>query len=531
MSPEKPWKHFLEWFREIPELGIALDVSRMGMTQIWWNSMREPMAIALKEMEHIEAGDLANPDEQRRVGHYWLRDPGLAPENSLAKKISSVQREIISFSGSVLSGELAAPDDRPFRNLLLIGIGGSTLGPRFVRDALEEPDSKGLETFFIDNSDPDGIDRIFAQIGDGWPETLVLVISKSGSTPETRNGMLEVRRVFTREGLNFPRQAVAVTGEGSTLGQQSEKEGWLRVFPMWDWVGGRTSVTSAVGLLPAALQGIDTEAFLEGARLMDGLTRARETRQNPAALLALAWHHAGNGKGDRAMVVLPYKDRLESLSRFLQQLLMESLGKEKDLKGNTVEQGLTVYGNKGSADQHSYIQQLRDGRSDFFVTFIEVLEERRSRRSEVEDGISSGDYLQCFLLGTRESLTGKKRPSMLITLERLDPQGLGALIALFERAVGIYAQLIGINAYHQPGVETGKKEVQRILALKTRLLGFISKHPGKGFSAVELSYSASAGASVEIVFRLLEQLRVNGRISCTAEPDPASRKYSFAREG
>ena len=112
MSPGKHWNRFLEWYRDIPELGMALDVSRMGMIQIWWNSMRKPMTMALKEMEHIEAGDLANPDEQRMVGHYWLRDPGLAPENNLAEKISTVQREIISFSGSVLSGELAARFDR-----------------------------------------------------------------------------------------------------------------------------------------------------------------------------------------------------------------------------------------------------------------------------------------------------------------------------------------------------------------------------------------------------------------------------------
>ena len=98
MSPEKPWKRFLEWYYEIPELGIALDVSRMGMTETWWNSMREPMAMAMKEMEYIEAGDLANPDEQRMVGHYWLRDPGLAPGINLAEIILSAQREIISFS-------------------------------------------------------------------------------------------------------------------------------------------------------------------------------------------------------------------------------------------------------------------------------------------------------------------------------------------------------------------------------------------------------------------------------------------------
>ena len=147
-------------------------------------------------------------------------------------------------------------------------------------------------------------------------------------------------------------------------------ESWLARFPMWDWVGGRTSQMSAVGLVPAALQGIDIQKFLDGAKACDDQTRIPEFQQNPAAQLALMWHFAGNGRGDRNMVILPYKDRLELFSRYLQQLVMESLGKERDLEGRLVNQGLTVFGNKGSTDQHAFVQQLRYGRNDFFVTFI-----------------------------------------------------------------------------------------------------------------------------------------------------------------
>jgi len=142
---------------------------------------------------------------------------------------------------------------------------------------------------------------------------------------------------------------------------------------MWDWVGGRTSVFSSVGLLPAALQGLDINAFLYGAKMMDDFTRNPEVSKNPAALLAWMWFHAGGGRGEKAMVMLPYKDRLLLFSRYLQQLVMESIGKENDLVGKKVNQGLTVYGNKGSTDQHAFVQQLRDGTADFFVTFIEVL--------------------------------------------------------------------------------------------------------------------------------------------------------------
>ena len=148
---------------------------------------------------------------------------------------------------------------------------------------------------------------------------------------------------------------------------------WLARFPMWDWVGGRTSETSAVGLLPMALQGFDVDAFLEGAMECDKITRINNVKVNPAALLALMWCYIGNDKGAKDMVILPYKDRLELISRYLQQLVMESLGKERDLDGNVVHQGIAVYGNKGSTDQHAYIQQLRDGLNNFFATFIEVL--------------------------------------------------------------------------------------------------------------------------------------------------------------
>ncbi len=199
---------------------------------------------------------------------------------------------------------------------------------------------------------------------------------------------------------------------------------------MWDWVGGRTSELSAVGLLPAALQGFDIDALLAGARAMDEVTRNTNPRQNPAALLALMWYHAGKGKGQKDMVVLPYKDRLELFSRYLQQLVMESLGKEKDLSGAIVHQGLAVYGNKGSTDQHAYVQQLREGINNFFVVFIEVLKDRAGPSMEVDPGVTSGDYLSGFLQGTRRALFENDRESITITLNAVSPESIGTLIAL-----------------------------------------------------------------------------------------------------
>jgi glucose-6-phosphate isomerase len=277
---------------------------------------------------------------------------------------------------------------------------------------------------------------------------------------------------------------------------------------MWDGVGGRTSELSPVGLLPAALQGIDFRAMLEGARAMDAATRAGTVRQNPAALLALAWHVAGRGRGARDMVVLPYKDRLELFSRYLQQLVMESLGKERDLRGQIVHQGIAVYGNKGSTDQHAFVQQLREGVDNFFVTFVEVLQDRAGNSMDVEPGITSGDYLSGFYQGTRAALTENGRPNMTITIDWVDADHLGKLIALFERAVGLYAGLVGINAYHQPGVEAGKKAAAEVIAVQNRVFEALRAARGRPMRADEVA-SIAGLEDVETVFLVLRHLAAN----------------------
>src|SRR5262249_21747043 len=160
--------------------------------------------------------------------------------------------------------------------------------------------------------------------------------------------------------------------------------------------------------------------MLAGAAAVDELTRVTTTRSNPAALLALMWHYVGKGRGEKDMVVLPYKDRLLLFSRYLQQLVMESLGKEKDRKGRVVRQGISVYGNKGSTDQHAYVQELREGLANFFVTFIRVAEDRRGESMIVGEGATSGDYLLGFLEGTRRALFDNDRESITIGLPRVD---------------------------------------------------------------------------------------------------------------
>jgi len=293
------------------------------------------------------------------------------------------------------------------------------------------------------------------------------------------------------------------------MDRMAKKEGWIARFPMWDWVGGRTSETSAVGLLPAALQGIDIDALLEGARLCDEVTRNKDTRVNPSALLSLMWYHATGGSGKKDMVILPYKDRLQLFPKYLQQLIMESLGKERDLSGQIVHQGISVYGNKGSTDQHAYVQQLREGVNNCFITFIEVLRDRRGRSLMVDGKVTSGDYLNAFFQGTRRAFSEKDRESITLTIEQIDARSVGTLIALYERAVGFYASLINVNAYHQPGVEAGKKAAGLVIQLQIKALTFLRKERGMSFTSEEIASAIGSPEEVEMVFKLLEHASAN----------------------
>jgi glucose-6-phosphate isomerase len=267
---------------------------------------------------------------------------------------------------------------------------------------------------------------------------------------------------------------------------------------------------SAVGLLSASLLGIDIRSMLQGAKEMDAATRVPELKRNPAALLALAWYYTGNGKGEKDMVMLPYKDSLLLFSRYLQQLVMESLGKEKDLDGNVVHQGIAVYGNKGSTDQHAYVQQLREGVPNFFATFIEVLKDREGQSIEVEPDATSGDFLNGFLQGTRAALYDNHRESITITINAVTPRSVGALIALYERAVGLYASLVNINAYHQPGVEAGKKAAASILDLQRRVLSVV-KSVDQPLPLATVAEKAGAADQIESVYKILRHLAANDR--------------------
>jgi len=528
MTKLELWGRYKKYLSSIPECGLLLDISRMNFSDDYLDRMETKMQKAFRDMGALESGAIANPDERRRVGHYWLRAHELAPTPEICRSIKATIRSIKDFSTRVHTGSILAPKRRAFSKALVIGIGGSALGPQFVSHALRTSRDP-LKLHFFDNTDPDGMDLVLRDIGENLSRTLTIVISKSGGTKETRNGMIEAKAAYEAKGLDFGKYAVAVTQKDSELDRLAKRRKWIARFPMWDWISGRTSELSAVGLLPAALQGIDIDALLEGARLCDQATRKKEARVNPAALLALMWYYATRAEGRRDMVILPYKDRLQLFPRYLQQLVMESLGKEKDLDGKIVNQGITVYGNKGSTDQHAYVQQLREGINHFFVTFIEVLKDRKGTSIEVEPGVTSGDYLIHFLQGTQEALYEKGRESMTITIEQVDARSVGALIALYERAVGLYASLINVNAYHQPGVEAGKKAAQATIQLQSRVFAFLQNEKGKSFTSDEIASVLHMPEDTESIFKLLSHAALNPdhRIKKLAAVPPFHSRYQY----
>ncbi|MDD5579899.1 MAG: glucose-6-phosphate isomerase [Methylobacter sp.] len=508
MNTQELWQRYQDWLYYDEGLDLYLDVSRMRFDEHLVTALEPKFAQAFKDMAALEQGAIANPDENRMVGHYWLRNPELAPP-ALKNEIINNLDQIEAFVQKVHNGSVHPPQAPKFTDVLSIGIGGSALGPQFVDEALAAA-FPPLTIHFIDNTDPAGIDHILNRLNGRLNSTLVIVTSKSGGTPETRNGMLEVKHAYEQQGLNFAAHAVAVTMLNSKMNELGRTEGWLAEFPLFDWVGGRTSEMSSVGLLSASLLGINVRELLKGAKVMDIATRVPEIRRNPAALLALSWYYAGNAKGGKDMVVLPYKDSLLLFSRYLQQLVMESLGKEKDLDGKTVHQGLTVYGNKGSTDQHAFVQQLREGVANFFAVFIEVLEDRKGPSIKVEPDVTSGDFLSGFLQGTRQALYENHRDSVTVTIPQVNAHTVGALIALFERAVGFYASLVNINAYNQPGVEAGKKAAETLVGLQRKILAVL-KNAEQPLGLALLAEKAEAPDQIEHIYKILRHLAANHR--------------------
>ena len=479
--------------------GFSVSFAGMKFDDDTLNALAARFPAVMTEMQRIENGEIKNPDENRKVTHFSDR---------ITYTQTPVYKAVEEFAAELrVTGRFDA--------VVVNGIGGSALGPQLMQFAINGPywnelsrekRRNGLKIYFLDNTDSAEFADLLEVMEPA--RTLHLTVSKSGGTQETRNNMIAMEKYYASIGLNFADFSAAVTMAGSELDNYARKNNWLRIFEMAESVGGRTSETAIVGHLPAALTGVDFKRFLDGACAMDAMTRNPDYRQNPALMLAAMWFIAGNGRGDRNMVIVPYSDRLVLLSRYLQQLVMESLGKELDLDGKVVHQGLSVFGNKGGTDAHAFIQQLNDGRDDFFATFIEI--QKDAAKLEISSGIGMGDYLHGFFEGLSAALLGKGRQIITIRMPQLTEFELGQIIALYERAVAMYAELIHINAFHQPGVQAYKLAAKDALALREKVLAAIAGKSGFTGNADAFAELAGKPEAVIAIGAILDRAAVNG---------------------
>ena len=360
-------------------------------------------------------------------------------------------------------------------NFVVLGIGGSALGNIALQTALnpymynlDEKQRKGPRLFIFDNVDPMQLGSFLDWIGDKLENTIFNVISKSGRTAETASQFLVIRQMLLEKlgEKGFQKQVVATTDANAGTMRKIADESNLRTLVVPDGVGGRFSVLSPVGLLSAAVCGIDIDALLAGARKMDELCSKEDFFANPAAInAAVNWHYYNRGKP--ISVMMPYSYALKDLSDWYRQLWAESLGKTKDLTGKDVFVGPTPVKALGTTDQHSQVQLYREGPNDKLFTFLQVNEFTRDVIIGPEPQVApeldylAGQKMSKLLnsekLATEYALLTDERPCMTVGFDRIDASTIGQFIYLFEVTTSIAGLLFGIDAYDQPAVELGKE--------------------------------------------------------------------------
>jgi glucose-6-phosphate isomerase len=473
--------------------GLYLDLSKQAWT-------RELMAASLDlaraaDLETARArlfgGAVVNASEDRAVLHPALRAPDgadfRAKGEPVSRAVEAGRAAMQAFANGVQSGAIKGATGKPFKSLVHIGIGGSDLGPRLVWEALR-PLGSSIDLRFVANVD--GSDLAAALQGLDPAQTLVVVVSKTFTTEETMANALAARDWLSaslgQDAAGSHMAAVSADpGKCMAFGLAAD-----RVFAFWDWVGGRYSVWSAVGLSCAIALGWPAfEAFLAGAAAMDAHFLSAPFERNAPVLLALAQIVNRNGFGRGARTVVPYAQRLRLLPSFLQQLEMESNGKRVDTFGQllTRASAALVFGEPGTNGQHAYFQLLHQGTDVVPVEFIAVAhndegpagahtkllanvlaqaEALMVGRSEAEvraELVAKGlDAAAIDVLAPQRTFPGN-RPSSLIALERLTPQALGALIALYEHKTFVEGVIWGLNSFDQWGVELGTSLAKRIL--------------------------------------------------------------------
>lgn len=369
--------------------------------------------------------------------------------------------------------EYAALVRNRFDNILVLGIGGSALGGIAVTEALLKPYWNLLtpeqrdnypRIFFLDNIDPDTMTALFDMLD--WKKTLVNVITKSGDTAETMSQFLIVKDRLEKElGDDYRKNIVATTDQRTgILRQISEQEGY-KTFVVPDDVGGRFSVFSAVGLLPFALVGLDIDEITNGIKDMDLALKNTDIHENIAAQNALIHYLMDTKLNKNLSVMMPYSSRLKYVSDWYVQLWAESLGKNENLNGEHVHIGPTPIKALGATDQHSQIQLYNEGPNDKIITFIRVGEfDNTLEIPKIFEytgigylgGKTINNLMNAEADSTKVSLSDYARPTVTITLPKVDGYNIAQLLYMLEVQTAIAGELYNINTFIQPGVEQAK---------------------------------------------------------------------------
>lgn len=369
--------------------------------------------------------------------------------------------------------EYASLVENRFENILVLGIGGSALGGLAVTEALlkpywnfstQEQRNNFPRIFFLDNIDPDSIVGLLEVLD--LKKTLVNVITKSGDTAETMSQFMIIKDKLQQElGSDYRKNIVATTDKHTgVLKQIADQEGY-KTFIIPNDVGGRFSVFSAVGLLPFALVGIDIDEIINGIKDMDLALKNTDINKNIAAQSALIHYLLDTKKDKKMTVMMPYSSRLRYISDWFVQLWAESLGKEKDIDGNFIHIGPTPIKALGATDQHSQVQLFNEGPNDKIINFIRV--EEFDNNLEIPrifeytgigylGGKTINDLLNAEADSTRVSLTDYNKPTLTITIPKINGYYIAQLLYLLEIQTAITGALYNINAFDQPGVEQAK---------------------------------------------------------------------------
>ena len=437
-------------------------------------------------IEKYFGGDLINNTEKRAVLHTALR----APENSVINvdgknvmpEVVAVKHKIKQFSEEVISGKRKGYSGKAFTDVVNIGIGGSDLGPAMVTEALKFYKNH-LNVHFISNVDGDHVLETIKHLN---PETtLIVIVSKTFTTLETLSNALTVKEWFLKSGSekDIAKHFVAV----STNLQEIDKFGIDpdNVFPMWDWVGGRFSLWSAVGLSIALSVGYDNfDKLLKGAHAMDEHFRTAPFDKNIPVVLALLSVWYNNFYGSESQAIIPYTQYLHRLAAYLQQGIMESNGKQTDRDGNAIpyQTGVIIWGEPGTNSQHAFFQLIHQGTklipTDFIgfkhslhgntdhhnklmANFFAQTEALLKGKTEAEVRKEMGDKVNEALVPFKV-FTGN-RPTTSFLIDKLTPESLGSLIAMYEHKIFVEGVIWNIYSYDQWGVELGKQLASKIL--------------------------------------------------------------------